>query len=266
MAFLNPMLATLVALLFGAAILHLIPKFGPGGKVFSAVLCRAPMLDLLITYFTIVPLIYGPIHGRWQGLLGAIVGQVLTVIIWEKIHEAFHPSARKGPRIVKFNNQLVGIFRNYAACWLTALVTPLFFLIRIATIFIWPPIRMLVRFPKYNDADWINVSRHKFSGLVGHDLIWCLYCDWMTGVWSLATEMLRNVESFWCPIRFDSEKKCVNCTTDFPDIDHGWTPATGNMADVTATLEHHYPPHQNPNAWFGHPVRLTIRGELTSAV
>ena len=37
--------------------------------------------------------------------------------------------------------------------------------------------------------------------VIGHALIWCLYCDWMTGVWSLGTEMLRNVESFWYPIR-----------------------------------------------------------------
>ena len=47
----------------------------------------------------------------------------------------------------------------------------------------------------------------KVEGLVGHDRIWCLYCDWMTGVWSLGTEMLRNVESFWCPLRFSSDAK-----------------------------------------------------------
>ena len=30
----------------------------------------------------------------------------------------------------------------------------------------------------YKQAEWVNVSRTKFDGLVGHDLIWCLYCDW----------------------------------------------------------------------------------------
>jgi len=105
------------------------------------------------------------------------------------------------------------------------------------------------------------VSRHKFDGLVGHDLIWCLYCDWMTGVWSLGTEMLRNVESFWCPIRFRSDKKCENCTLDFPDLDNGWAPADGTMADAVKVHAEKYPGPDGVNAWFGHPTRLTIEGE-----
>jgi hypothetical protein len=106
----------------------------------------------------------------------------------------------------------------------------------------------------------VNVSRHKFCGLVGHDLIWCLYCDWMTGVWSLGTEMLRNVESFWCPIRFDSEKKCANCAIDFPDVDGGWVPAGATIADAAATVERMYGSGQA--GWFGHGsrVKLTVNG------
>ncbi len=77
----------------------------------------------------------------------------------------------------------------------------------------------------------------------------------MTGVWSLATEMLRNVESFWCPIRFSCEKKCANCAIDFPDVNNGWVHATGNMADVVKTLEHMYPPAKDFQYWFGHPLR-----------
>jgi hypothetical protein len=103
---------------------------------------------------------------------------------------------------------------------------PIFAAARIGQYLVYPPLTWLVRLPKYNTAEWISVSRHKFEGLVGHDLIWCLYCDWMTGVWSLGTEMLRNVESFWCPIRFRSDKKCENCTLDFPDVDNGWAPKT----------------------------------------
>ena len=82
----------------------------------------------------------------------------------------------------------------------------------------------------------------------------------MTGVWSLGTEMLRNVESFWCPIRFASGKKCANCSTDFPDVNNGWVPATATMADVTETLAAKYPPDQYPRAWFGHPGRVTVKG------
>ena len=104
----------------------------------------------------------------------------------------------------------------------------------------------------------MNVSRQKFSGLVGHDLIWCLYCDWMTGVWSLGSEMLRNVESFWCPIRFHSEKKCENCKIDFPDVDTTWIPASGTMQEVTELLDEKLTGGEH--SWHGHPARLTIEG------
>jgi hypothetical protein len=138
---------------------------------------------------------------------------------------------------------------------------PLFWLVRVAQYVVYPPITWLVRLPRYNEAEWVNVSRQKFRGLVGHDLIWCLYCDWMTGIWSLGSEMLRNVESFWCPIRFASDKKCANCAIDFPDVVKGWAPAEGTMADVAATLEEHYKRGDAANPWFGHPTRLIVEGK-----
>ena len=73
--------------------------------------------------------------------------------------------------------------------------------------------------------------------------------------------MLRNVESFWCPIRFDSSKKCANCAIDFPDIDGGWVPADKSMTDVVAVLDAKYPRDSTTNAWFAHPVRLTRDGQ-----
>jgi hypothetical protein len=251
---------TLAALLLGAGVLHLIPKLGAPGRAISEALCRAPLLDLLITYFTIAPLVVGPALAGWQGLLAALVAQIVTVLVWGWLHELAHPAARKGPRIVHTLNRAVGKFRNHAAVWWTAWAVPLFWLTRLAEVFVYPPLIWLVGLPPYKHADWVNVSRQKFQGLVGHDLIWCLYCDWMTGVWSLGTEMLRNVESFWCPIRFASGKKCDNCKIDFPDVEHGWTRAEGTMAEVTQTLEKMYPKGQKVNAWFGHPARLTVKG------
>jgi len=250
---------TLGAMLLGAAVLHIIPELGSIGRRIAAACCRAPLLDWVITYFTIAPLIIGPAVAGWWGLLGALVGQVTAVFAWQWIHEAFHPAARRGPRIVKTINGKVGRWRNHTAAWTTALCTPLFWLVRLAETFVYPPLPWLIGLPKYNSADWVNVSRQKFDGLVGHDLIWCLYCDWMTGVWSLGSEMLRNVESFWCPIRFRSDKKCANCSIDFPDVTHGWVPAEGNMVEVTATIERMYEGEQR--AWFGHPVRITVHGE-----
>jgi hypothetical protein len=251
---------TAAAMVFGAVLLHLIPRLGGAGRRVSDALCRAPGLDLLITYFTVAPLFVGPIVAGWRGFVGAIVGQVAGVLVWQTGHELANRQHVRGPRIVKVLNRIVGPWRNYTAVWITAIVTPVFWVVRLSQVALYPFLVRLVNFPAYNQGDWVNVSRQKFCGLVGHDLIWCLYCDWMTGVWSLGTEMLRNVESFWCPIRFDSSKKCAHCSTDFPDVLHGWVLADANMADVTRVLEQQYPPTQLPRAWFGSPVRITVRG------
>lgn len=249
------------ALLLGALFLHLLPRLGSAGRAASEAFCRAPLLDLPITYFTVGPLFFGPIYGGWIGLLGAIAGQVLAVMIWTVMHEMLNRRHLKGPRIVHVLNRKVGRFRNHTAVWITAGAVPLFWIVRLAQYVLWPPIRVLVRFPRYNSGEWVNCSRQKFEGLVGHDLIWCLYCDWMTGIWSLGSEMLRNVESFWCPIRFMNEKKCANCAVDFPDVNNGWIPAGGGMAAVAGRLDEKYPGADGVNSWFGHPARLTHEGK-----
>ncbi|MCB9840750.1 MAG: hypothetical protein H6809_03755 [Phycisphaeraceae bacterium] len=265
--------STLVSLLVGAGVLHLLGRLGSAGRAASEWCCRGIGLDLVITWFTALPMVggiatgssaLGASLGHWLGalvgLVAAVVGQIAAVCVWTVLHELAHRDAVKGPRIVKVLNRTVGRWRNHAAVWWTAWCVPVFFVVRVAEYVVYPPLTWLVRLPRYESADWVRVSRHKFKGLVGHDLIWCLYCDWMTGVWSLGTEMLRNVESFWCPIRFDSAKKCANCRTDFPDIDAGWVPADGDMAQVEAVLAAKQS-REGPNAWFGHPVRLTVGGE-----
>jgi hypothetical protein len=244
-----------IALLTGAALLHLLPRMGKAGERLSDSCCRAPLLDVIVCYLTILPLIVGPLVAGWSGLFIGIAAQLATLLIWQTIHETVHRDAAKGPRIVKVLNKKFGPVRNIAAVYITAFATPIFWLVRIAQMTIYPPLVYLVNLPSYKAADWVSVSRQKFSGLVGHDLIWCLYCDWMTGVWSLGTEMLRNVESWGCPIRFSCEKKCANCAIDFPDVNNGWVHASGNMADVVKTLERMYPPAKEPQAWFGHPLR-----------
>ena len=251
--------ATTGAMLAGSGVLHLLPRLGEVGRRASSALCRAPALDVVITYFTVAPLIVGPSIAGWRGLGGAVVGQVVSLLLWTALHELAHPQHRRGPRIVKVNSRIAGPVRNMAATWLTATVTPIFWIIRVVQIVLWPAMSWLVGLPHYRSGDWVNVSRHKFNGLIGHDLIWCLYCDWMTGVWSLGSEMLRNVESFWCPIRFASEKKCTNCAVDFPDVEHGWVAADGTMAEVATTLERMYGDGQR--SWFGHPARLTVKGK-----
>jgi hypothetical protein len=248
-----------VGMLAGAGLLHLIPRRGPTGKRISEALCVAPGLDVVVTYFTAAPLIVGPIAAGWAGLLGAITGQVVSVLIWTGLHERINHHKVREPRITTVLNRIVGRWNNHAALWLTAIVTPIFWLIRMCEIFIYPPFRWLVKFPRYDSSEWVRVSRHKFDGLIGQDLIWCLYCDWMTGVWSLGSEILRNVESFWCPIRFDDAKKCANCSIDFPDLNKGWIDAGGQIAQVGTLLQDAH--GGDTHAWFGHPVRLTVNGK-----
>ena len=78
--------------------------------------------------------------------------------------------------------------------------------------------------------------------------------------------MLRNVESFWCPIRFSSTAKCENCRNDFPDIAGGWIDAGGKIEDVVGALEQNYGKEGEvlPRSWWGHPdrkpIQMNVRG------
>lgn len=264
------------SLLLMAGFIHAAVRAGSAGRALAETMSRAPLLDLLVAWFTVLPGIAGFFVGAqlggdgtwWSGLghallgtLAAIAGQVVAMQTWVFAHELANPAARKGPRILKVLNAKVGRVRNHGAVWWTALAVPVFAIVRAAELFMWPVLVLLVKFPRYRQGDWVNVSRHKFSGLVGHDLIWCLYCDWMTGVWSLGTEMLRNVESFWCPIRFSSAAKCENCRIDFPDIEGGWASAESDIAEAARVVDRHYPAPNGDNSWFGHPARLTVKGK-----
>ncbi|MGH7241969.1 MAG: hypothetical protein ACREJD_00950 [Phycisphaerales bacterium] len=270
--------ACVVGLMLSAIVFHVLARMGKLGNAICDSCAKGYLLDLTVFYFTHGPWVAAivlwcrsdrPIPGvpshsfgsfaAW--LVTAIVAQCVTLVLWSWMHEAMNPGIRKGPRIVSTLNRRVGWFRNHAAVWWTAWAVPFFTLVRLGEILIYPPLHWLVRLPKYNVNEWVNISRHKFSGLVGYDLIWCLYCDWMTGVWSLGSEMLRNVESFWCPIKYTSPEKCEKCCVDFPDINGGWVDARGNISDVAALLEKKYPGPGGENGWFGHPSRvdLTIR-------
>lgn len=262
-------IGTVAGMLLLAALLHLLKRLGAVGRAMSAAVCRAPMLDVVVLSFTVLPPIVGVVWGTAQGSsLGSVLvfavmgvlGQLTALWVWIIAHEISHRGQARGPRIAATLNRIVGPVRNHLAVWWTAWAVPVFALIRVAELFVYPPLIWLVKFPRYKHGEWINVSRMKFNGLVGYDLIWCLYCDWMTGVWSLGGEMLRNVESFWCPIRFSSPEKCENCKVDFPDINGGWTRADGTMHDVVNTLDSKYP-GPGVKAWFGHPARLTVKGK-----
>jgi SUF system NifU family Fe-S assembly protein len=239
-----------------AVLLTLLPYLGRVGRAASDVCARPPLLDVVLALLTFVPWIVAAAMRGWTGLGAAIVGQMAAMYAWIFVHELFHLRAARGPRIVRFTNRLVGRPANHLALWATAIGVPTLWLVRFLEIFCYPVLVWLLRFPRYDHADWVTFSRHKFRDLVGHDLVWCLYCDWMTGTWSLGTEMLRNVESFWCPIRFAHIAKLENCANVFPDIDGGWAPANAAMAQVVAVLDEKYA-GDGDRSWFGHRSRLT---------
>lgn len=263
---------TLAALLVTAGTLHLLPRIG--GAAITAALARAPGLDLLVFWLTMGPWVAALVVAGVNNmsllvtltcLATVILAQYVALTVWIRLHQLAHREVMRGPTLAKSLNRAVGSWRNYAAVYWTALAVPVFNIVRIAEYAVYPVLIALIGLPRYNQAEWVNVSRHKFEGLVGGDRIWCLYCDWMTGIWSLGSEMLRNIESFWCPIRFGGQAKCDNCQIDFPDVTSTWVPADASVVEVAALLDEKYPGPNGVNAWFGHPVRLTVRGAAPDA-
>jgi len=240
-------------------ILSSLGRAGRTGRRWRDALCRAPMLDGLVALMTVAPPVIGALIDEWRGLGAAIVGQIVALLAWVFLHELVHRKKVRGARLVKAQNSVAGRWRNHLGLWFSVGALPIFWIIRIGQIMLYPPLRAVMGFPRYRDGDWINISRHKFEGLVGHDLIWCLYCDWMTGIYSLGGEMLRNVESFWCPIRFLDARKCENCRVDFPDIDR-WATPDGTVEPVVELFNAEYGDGTH-RGWFGHPTRLTVGGE-----
>jgi hypothetical protein len=260
-------LATWGAVLLGTGVLHLLPRLGGAGKRVSHSLRSGLPLDLVVGYLVALPPLVATIWAGWAGLAGAVIGQVLGLITWTLLHELRHRRTHGRAQIITALNRIAGPGNNLIGLYWTLWAAPCFILIRLAQYFVWPVLTWTIKLPRYDASRWVSVSRHKFEGLVGHDRIWCLYCDWMTGVWSLGGEMLRNVESFYCPIRFGDAEKCANCSVDFPDINNGWAPYDSDMATVRQTLEREYGPEGEvvPRAWFGHPDRtptqLTVNGQ-----
>ena len=230
-----------------------LPRIGKLGKTISEAFTRAPGLDFIILMLVPIPWVIGSWVAGWLGLAATLVGQITAMQLWIFYHESIYLEATRDSRIVHFLNKEIGWWRNHLGLWVSTLALPMFLLIRLSEIIIYPLLVRILGFPKYEYGDWVNVSRQKFDGLVGHDLIWCWYCDWMTGIYSLGAEMLRNVESFWCLIRFYDGKKCENCKLDFPDLENGWIAANKQMDDVVELMESKY--SNRPHSWFGHSER-----------
>jgi hypothetical protein len=212
---------------------------------------RAPFLDLLISIFTWIPWAVGFLLNGWMGVLSALFGQFLGIYVFCFLDRAIRGTP--ADTLTAAQARVLGPLRNHLALLATTPATVAFIAVRLTELLVYPLVARLAKLPTYKTSEWVNLSRHKYQGLTGPDLLWCWYCDWMTGIWALGSEMLRNIESFWCPIRCRDEAKNRNAATDFPDVEK-WAPADAGVAEAIKVFEEHYD-GQRKNSWFGHTDR-----------
>ena len=214
-------------------------------------IAKAPWVDLFVSLFTWAPWVAGWFLDGLAGTGAAVLAQIVFLHLFCGVDRALR--GKPGPILEGAQARVLGWWRNQLCLLVQTPAIPVFWMIRIAEIVLYPPIAWLGKLPTYKSSEWVNLSRHKFDGLVGHDLLWCWYCDWMTGLWALGSDMLRNIESFWCPIRFCDDCKCRNACIDFPDLTK-WAPADGTVADAVRVFDEHYD-GKRKNSWWGHPDR-----------
>jgi hypothetical protein len=107
-------------------------------------------LDVIFCYFAILLFVVGLLVADWSSLIIAIVAQFTALLIWQTIHEATHRDAVRGPRIIKALSKKVGPVRYLTAAYMTALATPVFWVVRAAQIVVYPSLVRLVNLPAYN--------------------------------------------------------------------------------------------------------------------
>ena len=215
---------------------------------------QAPLLDLFVSLFTWAPWVAGALLNGWIGFMGAVIAQLVFLHVFCVVHRALRGFRKKKARtLTDAQGRVLGPFRNQLCLMVQTPAILVFAQVRLAEILLYPAIAWLGKLPTYRSSEWVNLSRHKYDGLIGYDLLWCWYCDWMTGIWALGSEMLRNIESFWCPIRFRSPDKNTNISIDFPDVEK-WVSADGTMEDAVLAFEAHYN-GIGKNSWWGHPDR-----------
>jgi hypothetical protein len=207
-------------------------------------------MDLFASALTWVPWVVVPYYAGWAGLGLGLLAQLLSLELFSLVHGLAYrrPGA---PKIRHALDEVVGPVRNRTGLWVTLLILPIMWMIRLGQVTVYPLQIWGLGFPRYRHADWVSLNRQKFDGLVGHDLIWCLYCEWVLSIYSLGSEMIRNNESWWCPIQFHDLKKCQRCVPDFPDIAK-WVPPGGSMQEVKDDLLRRYCPKKKPRAWSGY--------------
>lgn len=215
-----------------------------------------PCLDLWIAAYVYAPPIVTAVVYSWTEVLICIAVQTLFLALYSAMHSLSYRirKGQKGGRLLSSLSKGLSRPRVILGFYITLLAIPVFVVLRVGQLTVYPLLQWSVDYPSYKHSDWIQLSRHKFEGLIGLDLLWCLYCEWAAGVYALGGEMVRNNESFWCPIRFYSQKHCENCEMTFPDLKE-WVEPTGSIEQVQELLEKKYPKNQRPKSWYAHSSR-----------
>lgn len=169
---------------------------------------RAPLLDVFISFFTWIPWVAGAWLSGWLGVLAALTSQFLAIHAFCVIDRVIR--GKQGRTLPDAQAAVLGPVRNHLALLATTPAVLLFVICRAIEILVYTPVAYLAKLPRYSQGDWVNLSRHKYDGLIG---------------------VLRNIESFWCPIRFRNDVKNQNALIDFPDIEK-WPKADGTMEDA----------------------------------
>ena len=192
-------------------------------------------VDALWSAFLIVPFILGALMGLPWYLTFVLMVSYLAV--WSQVDRRLR--GKPGDfSIAAYWIERDGWGRYLLGWWCTAAI-PLFFLVRLTELLVYPVLVVAWGLPPLRASDYIMLSRHKWEGLVGADLVYCLYCEWMTGVWSLGSAQLQNIESMWCPLRFRSEVQCEKCKAFFPDV-NAWARPEDGMPGVEKFYRENY--------------------------
>ena len=136
-------------------------------------IAQAPWLDLFISLFTWAPWVMGGFLDGWLGLLAALVAQLVFLHAFCFVHRALR--GKKGRTLTDAQGRILGPFRNQLCLMVQTPAIIVFVQVRVAEILIYPPIAWLGKLPTYKSSEWVNLSRHKYDGLIGYDLLWCWY-------------------------------------------------------------------------------------------
>jgi hypothetical protein len=132
---------------------------------------EAPLLDIIVSLFTWVPWLSGAWLMGWTGVAAAVVGQLCFLHAFCLTHRMLR--GRKGRTLTDAQGRILGPFRNQLCLMVQTPAIIVFTQVRLAEIFLYPPVAWLGKLPTYQASEWVNLSRHKYDGLIGYDLHWC---------------------------------------------------------------------------------------------